>query len=293
MTNRVYKIAGVIVLVLIVAIASMGAWLSFGKATPLQAKILNALPYPAVFVNGKAILARDILHRTEIAKKTLPPQSEVSDQEIKQQVYDTLINEQKTNILASSKGLSVNNEEVSEQFKDAVDQLSGGSGDQFEQMLKDYGLTENEFKQQVLKPDLLTTKLLVWYNSQRNLNKALYDKIDSIQGQLASGVSFETLAAENSQDDQTKGLEGDLGFVETGKLLPEFKNDLAGLKLSETKVVASRYGVHLFKVEEVDNSGENGAARIHLKQIFLEPTGFEEWFRGETGKYSIRKFIKI
>lgn len=294
MTKRVLKIAGIVVLVVVVLAGAFTAWLVFGKPSDLKTKAYRALPFPAVMVGGKTVLAKDYVHRVDIAKKTLPADSGVSDQEIKQQVYDRLVDERKAEILAGQKGLEVSNNEIEDQYQDNIKQLTGGNESDFKKMLDQYGLTEPEFKGQVLKPDLVFTKLVIWYNSQRDMNAAAYQQVDAITERLKdASTTFETLAAEYAQKQMGEPGAGDLGFVELEKLLPEFKNSLRDAKPGETKVVASRYGIHYFKIENVDSQGENGSQRVQLKQIVLEPQGFDQWYKSATKDFSVRRFIKI
>jgi parvulin-like peptidyl-prolyl isomerase len=294
MPRRILKISGIIIVMLVAAAALFAGWLSFGKPSNLQTKAYRTLPYPAVMVGGKTILAKDFFHRIDIAKKTTAGEGDADEEEIKKQVYDRLVDEQKANILAGKKDLEITDGEVSEQYRDTIEQLSGGKEDDFKKMLEQYGMNENEFKNQVLRPDLIFTKLIVWYNSQRNFNSGVYAKVDEITEKLKdASTTFESLVPQYSSDEQDASMQGDLGFVEVGKLLPEFKDSFNDTKPGDSKVVASRFGVHYFKIGETDDQGENSGRRIQLKQILLEPQGFEQWYKEETKNYSVRRFIKI
>lgn len=294
-TKRGLKIAGITVAALVILVAALVAWLSYGPINDAKVQAYKALPYPAAMVNGHPVLARDVMQRYEIAKKTLPQDSGMSDEEVRKQVYEKVVEEEKAEVVASTKGVQVSDQEVQDQYRDAVDQLTGGDEQKFTDMLGTYGLSKQDFMKQVLRPDLLVNyKLRTWYNGQSELNKDAYQKVADIQRQLGEGQSFETLAQQNSSDAQSNGMEGDLGFVEVNKLLPEFKSPLENARSGDLKTVASRYGLHVFKVEEVENQGEaQNNPRIHLRQIFIEPTGFENWFDSELGKLTVRQLIKI
>ncbi len=76
-------------------------------------------------------------------------------------------------------------------------------------------------------------------------------RADEISARLKAKESFETLAAELSDDAATKPRGGDLGFFVPGKMAPEFEKVAFGLKPGETsEPVKTSFGYHLIKVEE-------------------------------------------
>ncbi|MBI5611601.1 MAG: peptidylprolyl isomerase [Gammaproteobacteria bacterium] len=72
-----------------------------------------------------------------------------------------------------------------------------------------------------------------------------------IGARLKAKESFETLAAELSDDSATKTRGGDLGLFAPGKMAPEFEKAAFALKAGETSApVKTAFGYHLIKVEE-------------------------------------------
>jgi hypothetical protein len=57
--------------------------------------------------------------------------------------------------------------------------------------------------------------------------------------------------------------------------------------------VASRQGLHIIKLEDKDNLGQDNGQRLHLKQIFLPGLGFEKWLELEIDKIKIIRLLNI
>ena len=87
------------------------------------------------------------------------------------------------------------------------------------------------------------------------------------------------LAASPSQDSFQQATGGDLGFVDITQLLPELRQVVGGMKVGDVKVIPSRYGINIMKLE-----GKNGN-QLHLRQIFLQGGNFQMWYNNETNGY--------
>lgn len=80
---------------------------------------------------------------------------------------------------------------------------------------------------------------------------AAYKKIQAIQGQLAAGADFASLAKEHS-DCQSKHQGGDVGyFVRKGKMTESFARTAFALEVGKVSdIVETEYGYHLIKVTD-------------------------------------------
>ena len=77
-------------------------------------------------------------------------------------------------------------------------------------------------------------------------------KIDEIKNKLDSGESFETLAAEYSQDIGSAKQGGDLGFFGRGVMDKAFEDTAFKLAKGEVSAaVRSRFGYHLIKLDDI------------------------------------------
>ena len=81
--------------------------------------------------------------------------------------------------------------------------------------------------------------------------KEKYLQAKEILGEVKRGKDFADAAKEYSEDiSASEG--GDVGFVERGKMVPEFEKAVYSLKEGEVSdIVDTEYGYHIIKVEEV------------------------------------------
>ena len=97
--------------------------------------------------------------------------------------------------------------------------------------------------------------ILVEVTADRSDSEAL-ERVQEAKAKLASGESFENVAAQYSDDFATSKLGGDLGFAGKGLYDPEFDKALFSLQEGETSdEVKTEFGYHLIKltgVEKVD-----------------------------------------
>src|SRR5690606_3483116 len=80
-------------------------------------------------------------------------------------------------------------------------------------------------------------------------------KADSIKGLILAGENFGGLAIQFSTDQGSKVNGGDLGTFARGQMVPEFDEAVFSGKPGEVKIVNSRFGTHIIKIErQVGNS---------------------------------------
>jgi peptidyl-prolyl cis-trans isomerase SurA len=104
---------------------------------------------------------------------------------------------------------------------------------------------------------------------------AAWEKSVEAHQQIQKGESFESVAREISQDEGTKDLGGDLGFVREADILPEIFGAVRDLFPGEVSwPVETPMGIHIFKVVE------RKVGQIHLSHILFKAEGggdpFEE-----------------
>lgn len=95
-----------------------------------------------------------------------------------------------------------------------------------------------------------------------------------IRQQLKSGVSFEKLAREHSQDIVSAKQGGDLGWIEYGQMVKPFEKELYSLEKGEvSNIVESQFGMHLIKLHEIKHEP--------LKSLEEMRDGFEKSLKQE------------
>jgi foldase protein PrsA len=287
-------IISIIIIVVVAIIAGALVWLYSGKFTDAKVGVFKKTSLPAAVVDGSLVSGKDLAIRYELAKSLFGKEEDFNPVEVQNQIYNQLIDTKKLESIASERNISISGSELDKEYHNLIDQVSGGDENQFKDELKaTYGLEVDEFKNTVLLSDLLQSRVAVWFNQQESLNQPTYAKAHELQAKLDSGTSFDDVAKDYTADEATKDFAGDSGFVSVQDLLPEFQEALNGVGPNTTKLIPSRYGLHIFRILEKDSGGENGAERVHIQQIFVKNDTYETWYRDEAGKLKVTKFLKL
>ena len=76
-------------------------------------------------------------------------------------------------------------------------------------------------------------------------------------------------------------------------MLPEFQTAVKDLSIGNTKIVASRYGIHVLKVNAIEGDSNNQNERNYsLQQIFITPADFSAWIKDQTSQIRTVKLLK-
>ncbi len=287
--NQKYlKITLSFIAVLFILLAIFLYWLYSGTLTPTKNKILNSLPFPMAFVNGQAISMSQFTFRYNLSNEVLNPAFNLQkESSIKNSVYNTLIQEAKINQIARANGVFVGSKEIDDTYKEQESKSDLENDKSFDELLKIYHFDKHTYKNAVIKPELLLNALKIWFNSQKELNKILYEQANKVSQKISNGEDFKLLAKNYSQEEVEKSIEGDLGYLDISEILPELREQVSTIQTGEYKVIPSRFGLHIIKLEE--KSGN----KIHLRQIFLNGTSFENWYLIESKKIKIIKLLNI
>ncbi|MEK9629011.1 MAG: peptidylprolyl isomerase [Nitrospinota bacterium] len=104
--------------------------------------------------------------------------------------------------------------------------------------------------------------ILLEKGSPAKVKKEKYKRCKEILAEIKSGKDFAEAAREYSEDISASSG-GDVGFVEKGRMVPEFEKAVYSLKEGEVSdIVETEYGFHIIKVEEVKEG-----RTIPLKEI--------------------------
>ncbi len=277
-SSVVHWIVSIIILLIVLFIVQ--AYL-LAPQNVIGARLVKYLPLPAAFVNSDAVLLGDYYDRIEIASK-IDPNNSGSRSAILNQLTDNKIAE----LTAKNKKVSLNQAEIDSGY--SFLQRTTGT----EQLGASYGISEKEFKNQILKPNLLKTKLQIWLSSNKNANPDAYKILAEVQQKLTSGQKFETLAQNYSDDAPSAQIGGDLGFVSYNDIVPELYDQFVGITDKGIHTFNSRYGIHLVQVLGKDDSGPKGTTRYHVRQIFIKTTDYQNWFNQQKTYYTVLKLAR-
>ena len=95
------------------------------------------------------------------------------------------------------------------------------------------------------------------------------------------------LAKQFSQEDTGKIVGGDMGFIDPTELLLEMREPIYSMNAGEVKIIPSRAGININKLEEKQSN------KFHLRQIFLLPENFQAWLEAQTKNFKIYKLINF
>jgi hypothetical protein len=259
-------------------------WLYNGNLTLSKEKIFKLLPFPAAYVGGHTVSVKDYLFRNTLAQKVYKNNGKPTPNNFQKTILERLVEEEKVRLIAASHGVYVSQAEINKNFNERASQ---GNSEEFKKTLATYGFSENYFKNQVVELDLLQNNLQVWFVKQKNLNAEAYAQIDRVEQRLSNGEDFGQLARQISQDSSSRDTAGDLGFVDPTQLVTEMREPVFAMTPGETKVIPSRYGLSLIKLQE-----KNGNL-YHLYQIFIASSDFDTWLNNQTQAIKTINFIKI
>ncbi|MBT5633776.1 MAG: hypothetical protein HOJ13_13705 [Nitrospina sp.] len=87
--------------------------------------------------------------------------------------------------------------------------------------------------------------------SSEKIRREKLKQANTVLREILGGEDFVKLAKENSEDVSASNG-GDLGYVEKGKMVPEFEDSVFSLKEGQVSgIVETQYGYHIIKVEEI------------------------------------------
>lgn len=97
----------------------------------------------------------------------------------------------------------------------------------------------------------LASHILIEENENRTKEEARLLAVD-LKKQLDEGASFSSLAKKFSDDLGSKSSGGNLGYITTGSMVPEFENALFSLAVDQiSDVVETEFGFHVIELREI------------------------------------------
>jgi len=211
-----------------------------------------------VSVNGTAITHADLDKKLENG----PQSRQVLNQMVQQDLIDQY---------ARDHHVDVSQAEIDKKENEIKARYAPG---QFEQILKQQGLTEqdvqNLLRQQIVLDKAVAPQIHVSdadIKAFYDKNHAMFDKPEQVRARhilvadpktaqtvlakLKAGGSWDALAKQYSTDPSTKDKGGELGFFARGQMVPAFQDAAFGAKVGQiVGPVKSPFGYHIIQVEE-------------------------------------------
>ncbi|GAC1591723.1 MAG: posttranslocation chaperone PrsA2 [Candidatus Velthaea sp.] len=209
-------------------------------------------------VNGTKITRSDFDKKLEAGP--------AGKQTLTQLVQQTLVDQ-----YAADKKIEISADDIAKREADIKGKYPPG---QFEQILKQQGLTEDDVKN-ILRQQIILEKAVGPNVKVSDADiKAYFDKnhvaldkpaqvrarhilvadqktANDIEAKLKGGAKFEDLAKQFSTDPSTKDKGGELGFFGKGQMVPAFQDAAFNSPVGKiTAPVKSPFGYHIIQVEE-------------------------------------------
>jgi hypothetical protein len=221
--------------------------------------------YPAAIVGSRVISINDMEEAKIVGARF---GVNALDAEQKQ------INTEKSIILARHLNVRISNDQIA----DETLFYTKNNETEYKNLLhRYYDDSERLFYKFVVIPQVTDAHLRMKYNNDINNTSPAYKEALGILDKLSKGEKFEDLAKIHSADKASAQLGGDLGFYESGQLLPELEDQVSISATGEVRkdIIISRLGYHIIYPVEYSNS--DGKKMWHVKHMLFPTEGYEQW----------------
>lgn len=262
-------------------------------------KTIRYVPYPAAMVGGNFITANELSANLK-SVRTFYENQDFSDlgmrvdfstpdgekrlQIKEKQILNKLISDRIIEAEAKKRKINLTAEVVDQEVDRKLKEY--GAGEYLrENLQKLYGWNLEDFKKNIVKPDLYAKKLALDIREKDPAFPAAKEKIEAAKKELDDRVSFSEVAKKYSEGSSAeKG--GELGWFGYAEMVPEVAMEVFNLeKGQESPVIESSLGYHIVKVE--DKKSENDEDKVKVSQIFVRTQPFFDWIFEAGKKYKI------
>lgn len=252
---------------------------------PAIRKIVNILPLPVGFYDYKPISLKsywdDIdtlqyFYTNQVAQgnyKEVPPESE-----LKNIVWDRLLNMKIIEDLAKKYDVSVTPEEINMEVDSIVNE-AGSKEALADNLYEFYHWDIQTFKTRVIGPYILEDKVRNKISSDPTYDQAAQTEAQQILTEVKQAPEkFAEIAARVSDDPGSASRGGDLGYFNQGVMVPEFEQAAFNLQVGEiSDLVKTQFGYHIIKVDDrIVSSTNDKEVQIKASHILIAPMSFAE-----------------
>ncbi len=285
--KKVFKVllSSVFFTVLILLLMLVGAIYILKWNQPAIKKVVNILPLPVGFYDYKPISLKSYLddidtlqyfYTNQVAQgtyKEVPPESE-----LKNIVWDRLLNMKIIEDLAKKYEVSVTPEEINTEVDSIVNEA--GSREALADNLYEFYRWDIEtFKNKVIGPYILEDKVWNKITSDPTYDQAAQTEAQQVLTEVRqTPEKFAEIATRVSDDPGSANNGGDLGYFNQGVMVPEFEQAAFNLKVGEiSDLVKTQFGYHIIKVDDrIASSTNDQDVQIKASHILISPMSFAE-----------------
>jgi parvulin-like peptidyl-prolyl isomerase len=151
-----------------------------------------------------------------------------------------------------------------------------------------FNRSERIFYKYVITPQVVDAYLKMHYFSSVKNSSVAYARAKAVLERLDKGEKFEDLARMESDDKLSGQLGGDLGFYESGQIIPELEDQSSISTMGEVRkdVIITRLGYHV--IYPIEYSSIEGKKMWHLKHILFTEDGFDKWLETQTKSIKVK-----
>lgn len=286
-------------LFIIVAILAftMGIYLTSWD-TPFTKTLLRIIPLPVAIVDQSFISFNEVNQRTDIYKKIVEsrtkydfstPEGKLELATQRSNIVREIIKNRIIADLARKSKIRIDNNEIEEYYNFLLVNFDISKEDATPEIENLFGISVQKFKDTFVLPDLRKSKLKIAFFHQ-NQDSPEYKRITQARSALVSGGDFAELAETYSDDESSKFIAGELGFLSHSDMGPWLAGRAFSLDIGQiSDIVISPSGYHIMQV--ISKDMENN--KLNLRHIFVNGPNFEEYFEKERQTYKAYTFKKI
>lgn len=268
-----------LLVVLVFSITSVVFLYRFQTTSAFWYQVTKVIPFPVARSGDTFIAYENYLFELEHYihyyenQQQLSFESEAGKAQLesyKERALTKIVNDAYIKMIAQEQGITVSDQEISEQIRIAREQNRFGSNDRvFEDVLREFWDWSIDDFRRSLGTEILEQKVV------RALDSDAQNRATDVLGQLAAGREFAEVAAAFSDDIQTRENGGDFGFVNKSNrnVSQQTVDTLYNLDVGQTSDIAivphgTGYALAIVqKLEEKDDEVRGAYIIIQLKDI--------------------------
>lgn len=271
-------IAGLLIGLAVITLGFAVAIYGFGADNNLTANFSRIVPLPAAMVNYSFVSLAEV----ETLSRTEP--------ENRQAVLDKLIRDEIVFKLLKARKASATSRESGEYYSHLLRQFDIEPENAAEEIARRFGLSEHDFKKLVVMPDYAAQKLNLILNREA-VSSRESQRAQKVKELVGDGLDFAKAAASYSEDEDSRYISGDLGFMTLDEADPWLKAEVEKLETGKASaVVAAPDGYHVLRVANKNNEAQ--PAKYQVQHIFIAGQNLQEYLEKQIVNYRIYQFSR-
>ncbi len=249
----------------------------FGWKSGVVEKFIKIVPVPAAIVNGDFVRLSDFYQYGKLYESLVRnPAGETE----RRQILDKLVENKLIRQLVQKRGIVVTDQEIDRFYRPILRKVQTETKD-----------VPANFEELVVKPELEKISLQISLLAA-DIDSKGYKKALRALAELKKGGDFAQTVKLYSEDEASKYINGEIGFVSADELPFWISDIIFDLELNEiSEIVATPEGYRIFQVIARDDTVSPG--RVQVRQVLIKGKDFEEYLQKVKENSRIFVFDKI